>query len=61
VSLPTLSAAVSEINAYPDPRLLCMFVFALARCARNMAMALAHERGWTPEQVLQEFLLARLA
>jgi len=59
VSLPSLSMAVTEINARPDPRLLCMFVFALALCARNMAMSLAHERGCRAEEMLQEFLLRR--
>jgi hypothetical protein len=36
-----------------------MFVFALALCARNMAMSLAHERGCRAEEMLQEFLLRR--
>lgn len=61
VSLPTLSAAVNEINAHPDPRLLGMFVFALGRCARNMALALARERASSQEEVLRAFLLPRQA
>lgn len=56
-SLPTLSAAVNEINNYPDPALLGMFAFAMARCARNMALSLAQERRCCAKHVLQEFLL----
>jgi hypothetical protein len=57
VALPTLAAVVEELDRFPDARLLAMFVFALSRCARNMATALAIERGWPPEAVLREFLL----
>ena len=56
-ALPTLSAAVNEINDHPDPALLCMFVFAIGRCARNLALTVAHDRRWDLEDVLQEFLL----
>jgi hypothetical protein len=56
-SLPTLSAAVTEINNQPDPALLCMFVFAIGRCARNLALTIAHERRCDAQDVLQEFLL----
>ena len=56
-SLPTLSAAVNEINNHPDPALLGMLVFTLGRCAANLAITLARERRCCAPHVLQEFLL----
>jgi hypothetical protein len=54
--LPTVSRAITEINQHADGSLLAMFTFALGVSAKNMAIALATERGCTVEQVLDDFL-----
>jgi hypothetical protein len=60
VRLPTFSAAINELNDDRDGVLTWMFVFALARTARNLARALELERGSTPTEVLQDFLIPPL-
>src|SRR5574341_2173487 len=51
VSVPTLARVAEDLAYHPDPSLVAMFAFALARCVRNMTNAIARERGCDTEAV----------
>jgi hypothetical protein len=56
VSLPTFSAALTELLADREGLLTPMVVFALARTARNLVHALELERDCTTAEILHDFL-----